>query len=277
MKIKIVADSSSNLRHLENINYSCVPLSIRTEEREFIDDENLDPKELVDYLSSYKGSSKTACPNVGDWLKSFEDADIIYCVTIISTLSGSYNAAMVAKQHYEEENPEKKVFVLDSYSAGPEIKLLINKIRDLVLEGKDFDDVCNGVLEYKKHTSLVFCLESLKNLANNGRISHTTATIASLIGIRLIGNVSDNGQIHPVDKTRGSKKSILASYKNMKKQGYNGGTVIIDHCYNLYGANALKEAIKAEYPDAKVIIQETYALCCYYAEKNGLMIGFEIV
>ena len=190
MKVKIVADSSANLLSLDGVEFQSAPLVIRTNEREFVDDEKLDVEEMADYLKTYKGKSGTACPGVGDYLDAFEGYDEVYCTTIISKLSGSYNAAMTAKAQYEEENPGKRVFVLDSYSAGPEPKLLVEKIRDLVLEGKDFDTVCIEVVEYKeKRTCLIFCLESLKNLANNGRTSHAVAALCSVVGIRLVGDV----------------------------------------------------------------------------------------
>ncbi|MBR5467977.1 MAG: DegV family protein [Firmicutes bacterium] len=277
MNIKILADSSANLYHLEGVDFESVPLKISTDEREFVDDINLDVYEMATYLANYKGASRTSCPNVGEWLEAFGDADIVYCVTIISTLSGSYNAALVAKAQYEEEHPDRKVFVLDSYSAGPEPKLIVEKIRDLVLEGKDFDTVCKEVVDYKEnHTSLNFCLESLKNLANNGRVPHAVASLASLIGLRLVGNVSEDGQIQPTDKARGAKKANATIYKCMKKEGYCGGTVVIDHCFNEEAANMLKNTIKEEYPDANVRIERTTGLCSFYAEKGGLMIGIEV-
>ena len=222
MSIKIVADSSANLYTLDGVDFSSAPLTIRTNEREFVDTEALDKLKMVEYLSKYKGKSGSACPGVGDYLDVFGDADEVYCVTIISTLSGSYNAAMTAKAQYEEENPGKRVFVLDSYSAGPEPKLLVEKIRDLVLEGKDFDTVCKEVVEYKeKRTCLIFCLESLKNLANNGRTSHAVAALCSVVGIRLVGDVKDG--LHPTDKCRGEKKALATIFKNMKAKGYAGG------------------------------------------------------
>ena len=274
MNVKIVADSSANMYTLEGVDFSSAPLTIRTADREFVDNASLDILEMVNYLSKYKGKSGSACPGVGDWLEVFGDADEIYCVTIISTLSGSYNAAMTAKAQYEEENPGKKVFVLDSYSAGPEPKLLVEKIRDLVLEGKDFETVCKEVTEYKeKRSCLLFCLESLKNLANNGRTSHAVAALCSVVGIRVVGDVKDG--LHPTDKCRGEKKAIAALFKNMKAKGYAGGLVIIDQCFNENAANALKDAIKAEFADAKVRIEKTLGLCSFYAEKGGLMIGFE--
>jgi DegV family protein with EDD domain len=274
MKVKIVADSSANLYTLDGVDFSSAPLTIRTSEKEFVDDSSLDIAEMVDYLAKYKGKSGSACPGVGDYLDAFGDADEICCVTIISTLSGSYNAAMTAKAQYEEENPGKKVFVLDSYSAGPEPKLLVEKIRDLVLEGKDFDTVCKEVVEYKeKRSCLLFCLESLKNLANNGRTSHAVAAICSVIGIRLVGDVKDG--LHPTDKCRGEKKAVMTLFKNMKEKGYVGGTVVIDQCFNEGAANTLKDAIHSEFPNANIRVEKTSGLCSFYAEKGGLMIGFE--
>ena len=276
MKIKIVTDSASNMYTLEGVAFEVAPLKIITNEKEYVDDASLDVANMVKELSVYKGRSGTACPGVGDWLSAFEGCDIVYCVTIISTLSGSYNAAMTAKHQYEEENPGKKVFVLDSYSAGPEMKLHVEKLKDLVLAGKDHDTICKEITEYKEqHTSLVFSLESLHNLANNGRISPAVAKIAGLIGIRMVGDVSEEGQLHPTDKCRGEKKAILTLFKNMKAKGYAGGTVVIDHCFNEAAANALKDLIKSEFADATIRIETTSGLCSFYAEKGGLMIGFE--
>lgn len=277
MKIKIVTDSAANMYSMEGVDFESVPLKIITNEKEYVDTADLDVQRMVDELSIYKGRSGTACPGVGDWLAAFEGYDVIYCVTIISTLSGSYNAAMTAKQQYEEENPGKKVFVLDSYSAGPEMKLHVEKLRDLVLAGKEYQAICSEIREYKeKHTSLVFSLESLHNLANNGRVSPAIAKIASLVGLRMVGDVSEEGQLHPTDKCRGEKKNIAGILRNMKSLGYHGGKLLIDHCYNEKASAAIKELILQEFPKAQVIISKTGALCSFYAEKGGLMIGFEV-
>lgn len=276
MKIKIVTDSAANMIDLEGIAFESAPLKIVTDQKEYVDNADLDIEAMVTDLSTYKGRSGTACPGVGDWLEAFEDCDIVYCVTIISKLSGSYNAALVAKQQYESENPGKKVFVLDSYSAGPEMKLHVEKLKELVLAGKDYEAICKEIVEYKeKHTSLVFSLESLRNLANNGRVSPAVAMIASIIGMRVVGDVSEEG-LHPTNKCRGEKKAIASLLDNMKRLGYKGAKVLIDHCYNENAAKALKETIMKEFPGAKIIIDKTRGLCSFYAEKGGLMIGFEV-
>lgn len=276
MKVKIITDSASNMASMEGVAFESVPLKIITDHKEYVDDAGLDVEMMVEELSTYKGRSGTACPGVGEWLEAFEDCDMVFCVTIISRLSGSYNAAMTAKQQYEEENPGKRVFVLDSYSAGPEMKLHLEKLKELVLEGKDFETISKEIVEYKeKKTALVFSLESLRNLANNGRVSQAVALIASIIGMRVVGDVSEEG-LHPTNKCRGEKKALASLFDNMKRLGYKGARVLVDHCYNEKAANALKELIMREFPAAKVIIDKTRGLCSFYAEKGGLMIGFEV-
>lgn len=277
MKVKIISDSSSNLRSLEGVDYTSVPLRIVTDEKEYVDDDTLNIVNMVEELSTYKGRSGTACPGVGDWLEAFGDADEIYCVTISSGLSGSYNAVMTAKKQFEEEHPDKKVYVVDSLSAGPEMKLIVEKLKEYVLAGENFDSICKKIEEYReKHTALIFCLESLKNLANNGRVNKAVAAISGIIGIRVVGDASEEGQIRPVDKARGTKKAIKLIVNIMKKRGYKGDAVIIDHCLNIEAAKALKEEIISEFKEALVRIEETTGLCCFYAEKGGLMIGYEV-
>ena len=275
MTYKIITDSSSNLHEFSGIDYACVPLTINTDEREFVDSKDLDVKEMVDYLSTYKGKSGSACPSVAAYLDSFGDADRVFVITITGTLSGSCNAARLAKEDYEADYPDRKVFVIDSLSAGPELKLIAEKLKELIDSGMDFDEICTSIMAYKEKTGLVFCLENLTNLANNGRINPAVAKIAGMIGIRICGTASPQGELDPSDKCRGEKKATAGILGLFAKHGYAGGKVIIDHCYNETYANTVKEAILKNYPEADIRFGKTYGLCSFYAEKGGLMIGFE--
>ena len=92
MKFRIVADSSSNVLALDNANYTTVPLKINAA-REYVDTIGLDVAGMVEDLKHFKSKSGTSCPNVGEWLEAFGDAEEVFCVTITKNLSGSYNAA----------------------------------------------------------------------------------------------------------------------------------------------------------------------------------------
>lgn len=276
MHYKIVSDSGVNLRKMEaSVDFTTVPLKIRTDEREFVDDPVLDVSEMVAYLKDYKGKSGTACPSVSDWLDAFGDAERVFCFTITSTLSGSYNAACVAKADYEAEYPERSVFIVDSLSAGPEMQILMEKVAELIELGKEFEEICDEISAYKESTGLMFSLESLKNLANNGRVSPLVAGVAGALGIRIVGRASVGGELEPMDKCRGEKKALAKIISRMKEMGFKGGKVRVDHCDNLSAAEQLKQQILQEYPKTDILIGETCGLCSFYAEKGGLMIGFE--
>lgn len=272
---KIVADSSADIFALGGVPFESTPLKIITADKEFVDDASLDVLAMVNYLQSYKGKSSTSCPNPADWLAAFGDADEVFCATITGTLSGSYNAAMVAKATYEEQNPGKRVFVLNSLSAGPEIALMIERLKELINEDKSFDDICSEISKYTQKTGLLFMLESMKNLANNGRVSPLVAKMAGLLGIRVVGKASDRGDLEPLDKVRGEQKALETIVQHLKELGLKRGKVLIAHCFNEAAGKQLKALIKEKFEKVQVTIHRCKGLCSFYAEKGGMLVGFE--
>ena len=275
MNMRIVVDSSANLRTLEDNSLVSVPLTLRTSEREFVDDASLDIEEMTSYLAGYKGKSGSACPSSQDWFDSFGDAECIFAIAISSGLSGSFNAARIAKEQYEDEYPDRKVFLIDSLSAGSELKLIVEKIQELNAQGLSYEEICDAIPKYQKKTHVVFMLKSMTNLANNGRVNPTIAKIAGLLNIHVIGIGSNVGTIEQKEKSRGEKKTILAMKKVMEELNYAGGKVRIDHSFNLEAAQQLKDLILSAFPNADIVIGENYGLCSYYAEIGGLIAGFE--
>lgn len=275
MKYRIVADSAANVYVEDKVSFAYAPLKIVARDTTWVDDRELDVAGMVDALKVYKGKTGTACPSVGDWLEAFGDAEYVVGVCMTGTLSGTYNSAMLAKRDYEEAHPGRKVFILDSLSAGPEEQLIIEKMEEFILAGKTFEEIESMITEYVKHTHLLFSLESLTNLVNNGRVSPIIAAAAGVLGMRIVGKASDQGELQQLHKCRGEKKAVITIYKEMIEHGYTGGKVRVAHCYNEEMALVLKEKIVADYPEADVQILSTGGLCSYYAEKGGLLIGFE--
>lgn len=275
MKSKIVVDSAANLYQMEGIDFACAPIKVVTEEQEYPDDGRLDAVQVAETLRSYKGRSSTSCPNVGDWLAAYQGADQVFAITITGALSGSYNAALLAAQDYQQENPEAKVYVLDSLSAGPELQLLAERLRALFDAGTPFEEICVQMEEYKQHTHLLFSLESLNNLARNGRVSPAVAAVARMLGIRVVGTASLSGELEVLVKTRGEHGALERIVLEMKSCGFVDGPVRILHCSNPAAATRLKNMITTVFEGAEVQIMPCGVLCSYYAELGGLMIGFE--
>ncbi len=256
MNFKIGSDSSCNILGEGDPFFASVPMKIIAE-KEYMDAPGLDVAQMVQDLKNHKGKSGSSCPNVGEWLEAFGDADVIFGVTISGTLSGSYSAACHAgetymEEHpgrkvfildsmstggdadvifgvtisgtlsgsysaachagetYMEEHPGRKVFILDSMSTGPEQAMVCDKLRQLAESGLEPEEVYAQALDYHAHIHTLFCLESLTNLARNGRINPAVAKLAGVLGIRVCGEAKD-AQIAPVHKARGMKKAVQST------------------------------------------------------------------
>lgn len=273
MNYKIVSDSSSNL--LQGTQwYQSVPLKILGQQ-EYIDDGSQDVAEMVHHLKHFKGKSSSSCPNVSDWLDAFEGHQCIFAVTITQRLSGSYNAAVQAANTYREEHPDARIYVIDSMAAGPEMAMIVDKIRTLMDQGMDPDQVMEQVKDYQGHLYTLFCLESLTNLARNGRVNPTVAKLAGVLGIRVCGE-AQQGQIVPIHKARGAKKALNTLVEMIVERGFQDGCLLrVAHCLAPETAQALGDAILEKFPNARFQMETTGVLCSYYAEQGGLMIGFE--
>ena len=277
MKHKIVMDSAGDIQSFAGLPFACVPLKILAGDKEFVDDRDLNVRGMVEFLRGYKGKASTACPGVGEYLEAFEDAENVYVITITSGLSGSYNAACVAAQIYEADHPGRRVCVIDSLSAGPEMTLMVEKLAQLAQTDLSFEEIRDAVAAYSSKTGLLFMLESLKNFANNGRVPPAVAKIAGLLGIRIVGKASDEGTLEPLDKCRGEEKSLMAILQRLGKAGLHEGRVLIHHCMNSSAAERLASMIREKFPKVRLRIGVCRGLCSYYAEKGGLLVGFEKV
>ena len=230
---------------------------------------------MLDYLASYRGRSYTACPSVDGWMTTFEGADEIYALTITSGLSGSYNAAMAAKQLYLHDHPNAKIAVFDSLSTGPELLLILEMLKKLTDEGLPFEAVESQIREYQEHLRLFFSLQSLHNLSQNGRVSKVAAAAVGVLGIRIVGTASPEGTLAQLGKCRGDRKAIPELMAYMSQAGYQGGKVRITHVENPALAEKYAAAFREKWPDADIAISLSGGLCSYYAERGAVLIGIE--
>lgn len=274
MAFRIVADSSANLS-ADGAELASVPLMITAGSRSFVDDETLDVRDMMAFLAAHKGRSTTACPGPGDWLAAFGEAEEVVCVTITSGLSGACNAARIAAEDYERLHPGRRVLVVDTLSTGPEMELVVERLRLLHGQGRTLDEMAEEIARYRKSTHLTFALQSMRSLVNNGRVSPAVAALAGLMNIRLVGIASEEGTLQPVRKCRGEKRTLEGLLSVMEEHGYAGGKVRIAHCENPEAAQALMEGIHARFPEAEVSVRLTRGLCSYYAEQGGVLIGYE--
>ncbi len=275
MKRKIVADSSCDMWELNGVDFAVAPMTISTDNKHYVDNQELDVHLMSEELAKYKGVSHTACPSVGSWLDCYEGYDEVFVVTLTGAMSGTYNSAMTAKGIYGEENENVKVHVFDSLSTGPEMRLLIEKLKEMIEEDLPFEEIVEKGQDYLNHSRLFFALKSLHNFAMNGRVSKTVASAIGVLNISIFATASEEGTIQQISKCRGEKKVVKSMIEHLENAGYHGGKVRISHADNLKLAHSVRDKILELYPHADIIVYPMGGLCTYYAEIGGLLVGCE--
>ena len=254
----IVSDSSCEIRELENpapgVQFALVPFKIRVGEREYVDLATLNTQQMLQAMTDYNGASTTACPSPEEWAEYFLQADNVFAFTISSNLSGSYNAAMAAREMVLEEHPEKKIFVLDTLT---------------------FDDICFALKKFADSTHILFALASFDNLAKNGRVNRVVGFIAGRLNMRVLGRRTPDGKIDFFFKTRGETRVLAKILEQMDEDKYDGvHPVLISECGNQNAAQLLHHGIEAKWPGAPVKIVPCSGLCSFYAQDQGIIITY---
>ena len=278
-KWKIVADSGCDYRQLAQLapdtEFVSVPLSIQIGDQTFVDDASLDIDQMVSVMQSISEAATSACPSTQAYEEAFAGAENVIVVTITGGLSGSFNAARVARDMYLEEHPDAKIHLLDSLSAGGEMDLLVTEINRLIASGLEFEEVVSAITTYQENTKLLFVLAKVDNLVKNGRLSKLVGAVVGLLNIRMVGEASSEGKLELLQKARGHKKSVTAAWEEMKKAGYKGGRIIMAHRNNDKFFQQFSDLVKETYPEASIEEVATSGLCSFYAEEGGLLMGYE--
>lgn len=278
MKWKIVTDSGSNIREINNlpegILFDIIPLTLHVEQKDFVDTPDLDIPELLDAVSAAKKSS-SACPAPGVYAEMFEGAENVICFTLSSNLSGSFNSAELGKTIALEKNPDLNVHIFDSRTAGGEIDLLVNRAIELADSGKRFDEVISDLNTYHQSTHSGYMLQSIENLVKNGRVSKVVGSLVGLLNINLVGIRSAEGKIEMSNRARGEKRALKTFVKELYEQGYNGKKMEIAHVENRDLADRMANLVRETFPNAEINIKLASGLCSFYAERGGLIAGFE--
>lgn len=277
MEYKIVADSSCDLNDdLRGVmDVSLVPFKIDIDNSSFVDDENIDMKDLVSTMLASPNPVKTSCPSPGDFKETYVDGDNVFVVTISKELSATYNSAILAKDMILEEMKDKFVHVFNSKSASVGETLTAIKIKECLDKKLSNSEIVEKVEAYIEEMKTFFISEDLSNLIKNGRISKTSGLIANVLNIKPIMKATDDGNIEAVEKIRGSRKAFKRLAEIIGETGvkFEERVIAISHANALEKALDLKEDLK-KYNFKDIIIVETKGLSTVYVNNGGIIVSF---
>jgi len=274
---RIIGDSCTDLNEKldQDLEIEIVPLKIYLGEKEFVDEKDFDTKSFLKEMIDYNDVVKTSCPSPEDYLKVIEGEGSVFIVTLSKELSGSYNAAILAKKLYLEDNNDKFIHVFNSRSAAVGQTLIAMKIKELVDQGLRDELIVEKVEAYIESQQTLFILESLDNLIKNGRISKTKGFIANTFNIIPIMGSTPEGAIVLKAKGRGSKVykkmiDLIVEHASNPEDKILG----ITHVDNKEQAEKIKKMVQERIDFKNIIIVDARGISTSYADNKGIVIAF---
>lgn len=260
----LITDSTTDLspEMVKELELEVIPLQFVMDDHTYLnypDGRELSEKEFYRMLREQK-TATTVQVNTSRFLDCFEPflqqgKDIVY-IAFSSGLSGTYGCAMMAKEELEQKYPERRVYVADSLAASMGEGLLVfHAVRQKRL-GKSAKEVYDWVEQNKLNLCHWFTVDDLNHLKRGGRVSSATALLGTMLGIKPVLHVDDEGHLINVSKVRGRRQSLQAMVERMKQTCVNPGdqTIFISHGDCIEDAQALAEMIKASMPVKEIVI-----------------------
>lgn len=276
MSFKIVIDSCGELPEelKKDPRFESVPLTLIVgDSYEKNDDDSFDQKEFLEVVANCPVCAKSACPSPERFMEAYNaDVDNVYCITLSSKLSGSYNSAVLGKNLFEETYGSKNIYVVDSKSASCGETQIALKIMEWEAQGVPFDEITERAEEFVKNMNTYFVLDNLDTLRKNGRMSGVKAVIASTLNIKPVMG-ADTGEIIQLAKCIGMKKGLSKMTEIALKEAVDteNKTLMITHCNNLKGAETVKSLMEAGARFKNVIILDTAGISSMYANDGGVI------
>ena len=263
MSYKIITDSCANLTDVQIKEYGVEILSLKY----YVGDQGYDSYikgEKIDYSEAYrilreKGKITTSLANRDDCDKTIlpvlESGEDVLVLAFSSGLSGTYQNIINSAEDYKEMFPDRKIIVVDTLCASMGEGLLVHYAVKMKNEGKTMEEVAEWVEDNKLKLCHVFTLDDLFFLKRGGRLSGTSAIVGSLMGIKPLMHVANDGKLYVTGKARGRKAAINHLIDSVGEKGVDiqNQDIYIVHGDCEQEAKIIGEEVKKRYKVKNIV------------------------
>lgn len=264
MSFKVFSDASCNLSvdMLDELGVVYKSLKMIVDGNEidnYLTDANFSFKDFYDRLRN-KENIKTSLLNVDEITAAFKEVldggNDILAILISSGISGTYQAAKIAADDLMEKYPERKIIVMDSLAASIGHGLLVYYAAKAQQEGKSIDETAQYIKDIQLKLVHKFTVDDLFFLKRGGRLSGGVAVIGTILQIKPVLHVDNEGKLVSQAKVNGRKKSLNAIFENFKENVVDPDGQVLAICHGdcIEDAEYLANKIKSEYNVKDIII-----------------------
>jgi DegV family protein with EDD domain len=264
VQVKIFADSTSDIPKelAESLDISIIPIKVLIAGENHLDGVTLQPAEFYEKLRRIEDVPTTSQPSPMDVADAYREAiraghREILSLHISSKLSGTYQSALLAKSMVEEEFPDARITVMDSKSVTYAFGVMVVFVARAAKEGKSVEELVALAEKVRKEQVLVALVDTLEYMQRGGRIGKVASLVGSLLNIKPIISINDEGEVYPLDKARGKNKAVSRAFEILKER-IPGGPVYaaVLHAGQKDQAEEWLQKVKAMYDVKEEIITD---------------------
>lgn len=278
MAITIITDTMCDVPKelAERYHIKIMPLTVHFGASSYKDGVDITMKEFYNKLKASSDLPTTSQVPPIEFLNVFKEeldkGNDVICINGSSKLSGTYNSAVLAKIQLDSD----KIHVIDSEGVTLGAGLLSIKAARLVEQGRIASEIVREIKDSVERMKYFYIVDTLKYLHKGGRISLSTSVIGSILNIKPIITLKD-GKLELIDKARGIKKALAATFDLIKDNGWTleNKIVGINHTDSLENLALLEAYLRSEYQVKEVIIGEVGSVVATHAGPGAVAIYFE--
>ncbi|WP_067837568.1 DegV family protein [Amphibacillus sediminis] len=280
MTIQLITDSGADLsdQMKKDWNLKIIPLYVHFDGKQYAS-EDLTTASFLTKLSESEQFPTSSAPGPQQYYQAFKstpsDQAIIH-FSISKGVSSAYNHAMMGKEMLLEEEPNRKIAVINSKSASSGMILLINETITKIKEGLSFEALVEYIHDRIKHLHTIFILQTLDNLIRGGRLDKVRGAVAKTLNVKLLLHASIDGKIEVLEKVRGHKK---ATRRFIEKIGEyitdtSQRTLALTHCNARERLEEFIDMIKEKYSFEQIIFSETGPVISAHGGQGAIVMSF---
>lgn len=280
MGITIMTDGSADLPQslLKQLGIRIVPLNVHFRDGQYKSD--MDPDLFYEKMRNEEHLPKTSSPSPHDFYQMFKQVPAendIVVISVSSTISSTYHHALMGRELLLEEEPSRRIEVIDSRNASLGLGILVHQAAHWVKQGAGWQDVVQHAKKMVGEIKNYVVLDSLDNVIKGGRLDKVRGAIASVLNIKLLMRASKDGQLEVVEKIRGTRQALARMVNRIGeyKLDFSRSRVLaIAHSNCEEKAKQLRDQIMQRYPFQTVILSKMGPVIGTYAGEGGLLIAY---
>lgn len=279
MPIKIITDSGSDLplEVAEQFNIDIIHLPVHFGHERMPEDTDI--QTFYAKMRKSEELPKTASPSPQVFLDTFKKVEAgtgIMVICMSSNISSTYQTTMMAKEMYEEEGYPNAIEVIDSKNFSGGLALIVATAAKGSLTCSSLEELKLMILDKIEDVNAYFTLHTLENVIKGGRLNRLSGTVASVLNIKLLLKISEEGTVEVMEKTRGISKALthLLDKLDGKQHDYDKAMIAIVHSNCEQLALQIKELILDKHPFKEILLSCMGPVMGTYAGEGGIGVAF---